>query len=151
MRNIVNGLLVRREKVLMVRRAPHRRTYPGLWSFPGGHVEAGETLAEGLRRELEEELAVVATKFHLIAAIPDPNFPRDPATYHMYLVTEWSGGEPRLMDEEHTELRWFTKADALLLDDVALAEYRPLLARLPLPQEPGDERATGVARPSNES
>jgi 8-oxo-dGTP diphosphatase len=48
MRTIVNALFVRDGMVLLARRSPHRSTYPGLWSFPGGHVEQGETLAEAL-------------------------------------------------------------------------------------------------------
>lgn len=46
MSNIVNALLVREGTVLLARRSPRRAAYPGLWSFPGGHVEANETLDE---------------------------------------------------------------------------------------------------------
>lgn len=44
MRNIVNALLLREGKVLLARRSRHRKAYPDLWSFPGGHVEGDETL-----------------------------------------------------------------------------------------------------------
>ncbi|UYN97043.1 MAG: NUDIX domain-containing protein [Enhydrobacter sp.] len=44
MRIVVNAVLVRGRELLMAKRSPKRRTYPGLWSFPGGHVEGGETL-----------------------------------------------------------------------------------------------------------
>ena len=40
MRHIVNAVFVRGRKVLLGRRSLHRSAYPGLWSFPGGHVEA---------------------------------------------------------------------------------------------------------------
>lgn len=51
MRNIVNALFVRDGAVLLARRSPHRSTYAGLWSFPGGHVEPGEMLIEALALE----------------------------------------------------------------------------------------------------
>jgi mutator protein MutT len=89
--------------VLLARRSPHRSTYPGLWSFPGGHVEQGETLAEALVREVQEEVGVTPTTFSFLGTIADRNTAEsDPATYHMYAVTVWDGGEPALRGDEHT-------------------------------------------------
>jgi hypothetical protein len=48
----------------------------------------------------------------------------------MYVVTAWQGGEPTILDTEHTELRWFTQAEAISLSDLALPEYRALLGNL---------------------
>ena len=128
MRTIVNALFVRDGMVLLARRSPHRSTYPGLWSFPGGHVEQGETLAEALVREVQEEVGVTPTTFSFLGIIADPNTAADdPATYHMYAVTVWDGGEPALRGDEHTELCWFKPTVAITLSDLALEEYRALL------------------------
>ena len=55
----VSVLLLSREgDVLMTRRAPHMRTFPGIWVPPGGHVEAGESIAAAGLRELWEETGV---------------------------------------------------------------------------------------------
>lgn len=54
---VTAAVLVRSGRVLIAKR-PANGLLGGLWEFPGGKVEAGETLPAGLRRELVEELAV---------------------------------------------------------------------------------------------
>ena len=128
MRDIVNALLIRQGLVLLAKRSPRRKAYPNLWSFPGGNVEKGESLAKALDRELREEIGVAPIDYKLLGTIADPNTAKDdPVTYHMYAVTAWRGGEPTIIDDEHTELRWFKLAAAISLADLAVAEYRPLL------------------------
>ena len=43
-------------EVLFVRRAPDESFAPGLWGFPGGHIEGEETPEETIARELSEEV-----------------------------------------------------------------------------------------------
>ena len=131
MRNVVNALLLREGSVLLARRSPHRKAYPGLWSFPGGHVEAGETLEQALTREASEEVNVAPVIYSAVARIADPNTTSEPITYHMYAVREWSG-EPCIINGEHTELRWFTFEEAKALPDLALEDYRLLFDSLRL-------------------
>ena len=131
MRNIVNALFVRQGTVLLARRGPHRRAYSNLWSFPGGHVEDGETLNEALVRELREEVGVTPTSYIPLGTIRDPNSgAADPVTYHIYAVTAWDGGEPTITGAEHTELAWFAPKAAAALPDLALDEYRRLFSQL---------------------
>jgi 8-oxo-dGTP diphosphatase len=103
-RDIVNALLIRQGLVLLAKRSPRRKAYPNLWSFPGGHVEKGESLAKALDRELREEIGVAPIDYKLLGTIADPNTAKDdPVAYHMYAVTAWRGGEPTIIDDEHTE------------------------------------------------
>jgi mutator protein MutT len=127
MSDIVNGVLVRRDTVLLARRSPARRTYPGRWSFPGGHVEAGENRVEALHRELDEELGVRPLEYSRIAEIADPVAPS--IRYYLYVVTEWLG-EPVIRDGEHSELLWSPFAVAATFQDLALEDYRAVFASL---------------------
>lgn len=127
MRQIVNALLLRDGQVLLAKRSPHRRAYPDRWSFPGGHVEAGETFEQALRRELQEELGISPQTYQPLEEIADPE--AADTTYHLYAVTAWTG-VPIIRDDEHTALTWFTLGSAAALDDLALDAYRPLFRRL---------------------
>ena len=55
-RIILTGILKDNDLFLIVKRNENDDLYPGAWEFPGGHLEDGETLKAGLRRELEEEI-----------------------------------------------------------------------------------------------
>ncbi|MCS7279889.1 MAG: (deoxy)nucleoside triphosphate pyrophosphohydrolase [Thermodesulfobacteriaceae bacterium] len=54
---VVAGFIEKEGKFLLVQRPFHKRN-GGLWEFPGGKVERGETLEEALKRELKEELDI---------------------------------------------------------------------------------------------
>lgn len=123
MTDIVNAVLVRDRCVLLARRSAARKAYPGLWSFPGGHVEEGEGLEQALHRELREEVGIVLEQYRRLAPIVDPHVAT--TTYRMYAVTAWRG-EPAILDDEHSELRWFSLSAATALPDLALDAYRPL-------------------------
>jgi 8-oxo-dGTP diphosphatase len=58
--HVVAGVLVRRDCVLICQRPPGGE-HPDKWEFPGGKVEAGESLQEALQRELREELGIEAS------------------------------------------------------------------------------------------
>ncbi|MEO5920336.1 MAG: NUDIX domain-containing protein [Pseudolysinimonas sp.] len=121
--DLVCGLLVRDGMALIVHRSPDRAVYPGVWDFPGGHVDPGESRPAALVRELAEELGVV---------IPEPTVPPalvlDETGYHLsvWVVTEWDGEPRNLAPDEHDDLAWFDPAAALALD-FADPEYLDLL------------------------
>ncbi len=53
---VLTGILKDKDLLLVVKRNNNDNLYPGAWEFPGGHLEDGETLKEGLKRELKEEI-----------------------------------------------------------------------------------------------
>jgi 8-oxo-dGTP diphosphatase len=103
--HVVGAALVRESRVLASRRTGPARL-AGMWEFPGGKVEAGETDEEALGRELREELGVVVVVGDRVG--PELRLGPD-AVMRVYLATLVSG-EPQLTD--HDEHRWLS-ADEL--------------------------------------
>ena len=53
---VLTGILKDDNEFLIVKRNENDELYPGAWEFPGGRLENGETIKDGLKRELFEEI-----------------------------------------------------------------------------------------------
>lgn len=52
------GVLVRSDGAFLLTSRPNGKDYAGYWEFPGGKLEAGESVEQALHRELQEELGI---------------------------------------------------------------------------------------------
>lgn len=100
---IAMAALIRRDEVLLAHRHPERQWYPNCWDLIGGHIEAGETPEDAVRRECREEVGVTLTQLRpATLTVADPNIEA-----HAFVVTGWQGHPSNLAPAEHDALGWF--------------------------------------------
>lgn len=113
----VVAAVLRREGRYLLGLRPQRKRHGGLWEFPGGKVDAGESTLEAARRELAEELELEVTSVgDLILSVEDGRSP-----FVIDFVDTVAVGSPSAL--EHDELGWFT-ADEMLEMRLAPADAR---------------------------
>ncbi|MHB8950109.1 MAG: NUDIX domain-containing protein [Rhodoferax sp.] len=56
--DVAVGVLIRAEGDFLLTSRPVGKVYAGYWEFPGGKLEPGESVAQALQRELQEELGI---------------------------------------------------------------------------------------------
>jgi len=95
-------------RVLLAQRPPGK-AMGGLWEFPGGKVDSGETPEETLIRELHEELGIAVKEACLapfaFASHPYPDFH---LLMPLYVCRRWEGTPQAL---EHSALKWVRPRD----------------------------------------
>ena len=108
----VSAAIIRDGQVLIVRRS--RPPAHGMFTLPGGVVEAGETLFEAVVREVEEETALVIAPVGLVGfrevIVRDDE---DRVARHFVILpfaARWISGEPRL-NEELAEAHWLRPSE----------------------------------------
>jgi len=99
---VVACVIERAGRLLLCQRPAHKR-HGGLWEFPGGKVEPGESDLDAARRELREELGVAVVDVAPAEfAILDPGSPFEIAS-----VPTEIRGEPACL--EHAAMAWVTE------------------------------------------
>ena len=78
--------------------------FEGMWEFPGGKIEPGESPEAALQREIQEELGIDIT-INRFLCTTDYDYPSFHLTMHCYLC-EIKSGEIEL--REHKSARWLT-------------------------------------------
>lgn len=103
----VSAAIIHDDKVLLVRRA--RKPSLGLYTLPGGAVEAGETLKEAVAREILEETALkvepVALAGEREVIVRDAEGRIERHFVILCFAARWLSGEPTL-NEELDDARW---------------------------------------------
>jgi 8-oxo-dGTP diphosphatase len=125
MKRVVAGLIVKDGKLLVCQRTRHQ-TMPLKWEFPGGKIEEGEQPRDALRRELEEELGILATVGNEIVRIRHEYPNGGMVELRFYEVREY---QKEIENRIFKDIQWcepkdlpkfdFLEADLTLVNDLA--------------------------------
>jgi 8-oxo-dGTP diphosphatase len=84
------GVLIDGEGRFLMTSRPTGKVYADHWEFPGGKLESGETVAQALRRELNEELGIDIGQAHPWQ-VEMMDYPHALVRLHFCKVYEWAG------------------------------------------------------------
>jgi len=129
MKRVVAGLIVENGKLLVCQRTRHQ-TMPLKWEFPGGKIEEREQPRDALRRELEEELGIVATIGDEVARIQHEYPNGGMVELRFFLVRAYQG---EIENRIFKDIQWsmpqdlpkydFLEADLTLVRDLAAGKF----------------------------
>jgi len=120
-------VLIDPDRRVLAARRPLHKSLGGLWEFPGGKVDAGESPEVALRRELREELELEVGALAAMGVF-EHHYPFGAIRLWPFTAHCADFGHPKMVLHEHTEICWVNAADALDLE-WAPADL-PVLARL---------------------
>jgi len=145
----VSAVVVEGARVLLVRRA--NAPAAGCWSFPGGRLELGESLPDGVRREVSEECGIEIDVGPLLDVIEVVR--REDDVTHHWIVLDYlavrRGGRLAAADDAD-DARWFTLAEIDCLSTtprVAEVAARAIAARSAWPGSAIGQSASGSSAP----
>jgi 8-oxo-dGTP diphosphatase len=107
MKRVVAALIAKDGKLLVCQRTRHQ-TMPLKWEFPGGKIEAKEQPRDALRRELEEELGILATVGDEVARIQHEYPNGAMVELRFFVVREYQG---EMENRIFRDMQWAAPAD----------------------------------------
>lgn len=103
------------------------------WGANGGCLEFNETPVEAMKRELQEELGIIATSYKLIGVYAGPEqhmfYPNGDEVYivtTIFLVDDYDG-EIQPNSSEVKEVKWFPIGEKPVKNEINPADYQPLI------------------------
>jgi len=105
------------DKVFLPRRAPSKRFLPGVLELPGGHIDFGEDLVDGLKREVAEEFGMELEVGEPYASFTYTNQVK--GSHSVEIIYRARFVDPieriRLNPEDHCECGWYAESELALL------------------------------------
>ena len=105
--NVVAGIIYRDDGKFLIAQRNLNKNQGGLWEFPGGKLEPGETCEEALAREIREEMAADIEVLECVGENIH-HYPEKDIRLMFYKAKLLSDDVTLL---EHEDCRWITKED----------------------------------------
>ena len=99
------------EKVFLPKRASTKKFLPGVYEIPGGHIDFGEDIVEGLKREIQEEFDQVISVGDAFASFTYTNEVKGSHSIEVIYFAKFKDDvtEVTLHPEDHSEYGWFAE------------------------------------------
>lgn len=115
---VLTGILKDNDYLLIIKRSENDDFYPGAWEFPGGHLEDGELLKEGLKRELLEEIGFDLDMNPIITHYFDELETKNHELIHYieidFIINVDKDEVDVKLGNEHIDYKWVKKESELL-------------------------------------
>ncbi|RYZ96562.1 MAG: Nudix family hydrolase [Moraxellaceae bacterium] len=126
--HVAVGVVIGADNKILIAKRPDNTHQGGLWEFPGGKVDAGESVQHALVRELHEELAIAVVDSAPLIKIRH-NYSDKSILLDVWKITKFDG-EP--LGNEGQPIRWVTPDE--LMNFEFPAANKPIVTAINLPQ-----------------
>lgn len=102
-------------KVFLPKRAATKKFLPNVYELPGGHIEFGEDIEAGLKREIQEELHREISLGDPFAAFTYVNEVKGSHSVEVIYFAKWVGDVNviQLNSDDHSSYSWFSKKEVI--------------------------------------
>ncbi|MFH0873952.1 MAG: NUDIX domain-containing protein [Candidatus Komeilibacteria bacterium] len=121
----ITAIIVKDSKYLITRRSPNKKRFPGLWTVPGGKMEANDylqlpkdtefywynVLERTLRREIKEEVGIEIDNIEYVTSLATVHPDGSPSLV-ISCVADYVSGEIKLQEEENDQFAWVNLEEA---------------------------------------
>jgi ADP-ribose pyrophosphatase YjhB (NUDIX family) len=104
-----SGIILKEQKILLIKRSNYTKIYPGFWACPGGRAEPSETAEQNVIREVKEEVNLNFTPAEILTTATWRN------RFLYRFLGSWSG-TIKIQEEEVSEFGWFNYTQAKQLN-----------------------------------
>lgn len=106
-RVIVKGIIINNKRILTIKRASCEAFGPDRWEFPGGKLEPGENIEEGILRELHDETGLACSVIRILYASDFTSNHTGDSKILVYLCS--TDDYDVVLSHEHDDYKWADK------------------------------------------
>ena len=119
--DVAVGILMKPNGDVLLAQRPAGKPYSGYWEFPGGKVEAGESVFSALKREFVEELGIDILSAESWCGV-EHLYPHAHVRLHFFISREWRG-EPQSLEGQAFAWQGKVGVEPLLPATIPLLEW----------------------------